>query len=242
MHLGGLIPFWYYYNKFIKAKIQHHLLILLLYWIGAILYYILLVLPLMIYTNYLFLDNREKFIIFYLNLLSSSSFEIITTSIIVTLYLQQYITNQQLKKHINQVEELIHKRTQQLKISIDEVNSANEELRILNKHLDTLVKERTKELENRNIQLSGFAFINSHLLRAPLARILGLSYIITDEVKSLEEKVLLQKFVQACQELDKIVSLMATTVTEESILELEEIEDLQEQIRLISNEIQSKKS
>lgn len=242
MHTGSLIPFWYYYNHFIKIKIKDFRLILLFFFVGAVLYYLVLLIPLFILTSYLFLQVNKTFEMFYYDLFFYSSFEITSTSIIATLYLQQYNTNQKLKNHIDTVEGKIKERTKQLDITIEELNSTNEELKTLNNQLDELVSSRTKELENRNIQLSGYAFINSHLLRAPLARILGLSHIIKDELKSVEEGILMEKFLQSCLELDKIVNLMAEVVTEESVLELNQIEDLQEQIRLISNEIQSKNS
>ncbi len=240
MHISGLVAFWYCYHKFVK-KLDKTLFYIAYFFVGTIVYYVLLVLPILIITNQILELNTQPFGVFYISLLKSASFEITSTTLIVTLYALQYKTNQKLVTHLATVEEQIKQRTTQLSISIEDLNSANEALSDLNNHLDALVSGRTKELENRNIQLTGYAFVNSHLLRAPLARILGLSSIMKDELISLKESNLLDKFLLSCQELDKIVNLMGDIVTEESVLDRTQIEDLQEQIRLISQEIAHKK-
>jgi light-regulated signal transduction histidine kinase (bacteriophytochrome) len=112
-------------------------------------------------------------------------------------------------------------------------------LEAINESLDSMVQKRTQELENRNIQLTGYAFINSHLLRAPLARLLGLSAIIRNELQSLEDIELLEKFLLTCNELDKIVKLMSEFLTADSILSKRQLDELQERIRQIAVEIKA---
>lgn len=87
----------------------------------------------------------------------------------------------------------------------EELTSANDQLADLNRNLEEAVRRRTGELEFQNQQLTEYAFINSHLLRAPLARILGLAQVISREVDTVREKELLTALEQSAHELDQII-------------------------------------
>uniref|UniRef100_UPI00404AB7BE hypothetical protein n=1 Tax=Fulvivirga sp. TaxID=1931237 RepID=UPI00404AB7BE len=50
----------------------------------------------------------------------------------------------------------------------------NQEVSRVNENLEAIVNKRTEELEEKNRQLTEYAYINSHVLRAPVARISGL--------------------------------------------------------------------
>jgi light-regulated signal transduction histidine kinase (bacteriophytochrome) len=54
------------------------------------------------------------------------------------------------------------------------------------------VRERTHELEVQNEKLTEYDFINSHLLRAPLARILGLADLLCLENTSVSDRELIE--------------------------------------------------
>lgn len=87
----------------------------------------------------------------------------------------------------------------------EELNALNEELMTVNEGLEKAVMDRTSTLQMQNEQLAEYAFINSHLLRAPIARILGLANIITHEVKLDKDKQMLEALHITTQELDEIV-------------------------------------
>ena len=87
----------------------------------------------------------------------------------------------------------------------EELSALNEELKITNESLEVAVKHRTSALEKQNKQLSEYAFINSHLLRAPLSRILGLTYIISKEKLDIKDASLLNALTTASEDLDNIV-------------------------------------
>lgn len=60
-----------------------------------------------------------------------------------------------------------------LKIKNDEVTRLMGKLQEMNETLESKVIERTKNIEEQNRKLKEYAFMNSHLVRAPLANILG---------------------------------------------------------------------
>ncbi|MBL7856678.1 MAG: tetratricopeptide repeat-containing sensor histidine kinase [Cyclobacteriaceae bacterium] len=87
---------------------------------------------------------------------------------------------------------------------------------ILAKHSESLekeVNERTKELVKSNLelvrqntQLEQFGFITAHNLRAPVARILGLTNLITGgHLKMPEDSAIIDKLQFTAEELDSII-------------------------------------
>lgn len=76
----------------------------------------------------------------------------------------------------------------------------------VNQSLEERVRIRTRELEVQNEQLAEYAYINSHLLRGPLSRILGLINLIdyTDN-SQVKEKELIEHLRQSGAELDDVV-------------------------------------
>jgi GAF domain-containing protein len=101
------------------------------------------------------------------------------------------------------------------------VNKTNE-IKSINDNLETLVRNRTLELEERNQKLVEYGFINSHLLRAPLTRILGLSDLISREV-TLQEKQMLLHLLDSARELDKVVSRINDTLNENQFITKEDV-------------------
>lgn len=103
----------------------------------------------------------------------------------------------------------LNQRNSEILSMNDELKSLNEELNSVNERLEETVQERTKTLEQRNVQLTEYAFINSHLLRAPLTRVMGLSSLVTKEVKTVQEQQLLDALTASAQELDTIIRKIA---------------------------------
>ena len=83
--------------------------------------------------------------------------------------------------------------------------------------LEEKVQERTRELTERNNQLSEYAFINAHKLRAPLARILGLTDLMSREEHS-QEIIRLNRLVQRESEsLDLIIRSISDAIREDRV-------------------------
>jgi signal transduction histidine kinase len=91
----------------------------------------------------------------------------------------------------------------------------NKQLKEYNDHLEERIETRTRELEKRNAQLTEYAFINSHLLRAPVASILGMIDLLSRTATSDEQKQHLRHLLISSRELDNIVKQI-TQVLEEA--------------------------
>ena len=108
----------------------------------------------------------------------------------------------------------------------EELTSLNEELAITNYTLEATVKRRTIELEKQNEYLTEYAFINSHLLRAPLARIMGLSTLLSIESKESNCKELIEALTKSSYELDLIIRKITDVLYKGNNLSREDINTL----------------
>jgi len=63
----------------------------------------------------------------------------------------------------------------------EELEKQREEIKAINENLESMIVEHTKGIEIKNKELSEYAYINAHLLRAPLSRILGLTALMESD-------------------------------------------------------------
>jgi GAF domain-containing protein len=84
------------------------------------------------------------------------------------------------------------------------IKDQNRKISLMNDVLEERVKQRTEELETQNKRLAEYAFINSHSLRGPLSRILGIINLI-DHNKSVNEPELIEHLKTSGNDLDLIV-------------------------------------
>jgi signal transduction histidine kinase len=71
------------------------------------------------------------------------------------------------------------------------------------------------ELELQNQQLSEYAHINSHLLRGPLARILGIINLLSKSEATDDQKQYLEHLLKASKDLDEIVTKISDVLEHE---------------------------
>ena len=121
-------------------------------------------------------------------------------------------------RHYKDRLEASHREIQEKK---DEILTQNEELRAhqeqithINGQLEQLVHDRTLELERQNHQLAEYAFVNSHLLRAPLARIQGLVYLLERTGQVTAEDLVYAHLKDAVDEFNQIVAKINALVEE----------------------------
>ncbi|NQZ76741.1 MAG: hypothetical protein HRT61_11685 [Ekhidna sp.] len=101
------------------------------------------------------------------------------------------------------------------------VEAQAKELKVLNSDLELKVNERTQELKKRyqeleikTQKLSEYAFINSHLLRAPLSKIMAISSLLSEGDFTLDQK-LNEALISSSNKLDAIIREIAELVSED---------------------------
>ena len=77
-------------------------------------------------------------------------------------------------KLINKQKLELKERNEHLVQAEEEVKATNDQLRQVNDNLELTVAKRTEKIKLKNEKIRKFAFLNSHRVRAPLTRILGL--------------------------------------------------------------------
>lgn len=62
-----------------------------------------------------------------------------------------------------------------------ELRSHQEEITVFNENLESMIVEQTKNIEAKHRELAEYAFINAHLVRGPLSRIMGILYLMEED-------------------------------------------------------------
>jgi len=156
-HLISVYIIWQLYLFFyqrIKGKLN-----LSIFWIVMIfIYYFVLIIPLLIITNYIFgLNTEHTFFVFYSHISRSISSELIITLFFTTLYFVQYLLRVELRTHKNKLEELVALRTKELTSAMAELKSAQQQLIQSEKmaSLGTLIAGIAHEINNPLNYISG---------------------------------------------------------------------------------------
>lgn len=95
-----------------------------------------------------------------------------------------------------------------------QIEQVNQQMALVNENLEKLVKQRTQALEEQNKKLSDYAFFNAHKLRAPLARVLGLTNLLMSGNHINEHPEILRYLKESSEELDSIVRSVSTILDE----------------------------
>jgi signal transduction histidine kinase len=201
MHLIPLFITWFAFRWIDKRQFSN--IQLGLSWVMVCLvYYLVLLYPILIFSYYwVGLTEELNFIDSYTSLFFSGMFELITTTLVTSLYLVQLKIRRYLELNNKDLEALVRQRTAEL-------SHANDELLSMNENLEALVNERTQKIDAQLNQIIKYAHMNSHQVRGPLARILGLMSLIKSESNASEREDLLLKLDESAKELDLIVREM----------------------------------
>jgi signal transduction histidine kinase len=88
-------------------------------------------------------------------------------------------------KQLDKLSAILLQQRDLLELTQDEVQSINE-------NLETIIENRIRKIEEKNAQLEEYAFINAHILRGPLCRVMGLTSLMmesqNDDLASVYEK------------------------------------------------------
>ncbi len=218
MHLVGLLCTWFYYYRFVKKA---HGEKTILYWVAwTFVYYFVLVVPVMLIADILFKNDNSPFFEVYPTVFKSLYFEYLSAMMITTSYLLQLQTKKELKKINLTLEDRISERTNVLNQLNEELRFSHEEIMKLNTNLEKEVGERTASLRIQLEKLNAYAFSNSHEVRAPLARMLGLMHLIKLERSASNIEALLTKLEIESKELDQIIRRMNRILEAEDLIDV----------------------
>lgn len=103
------------------------------------------------------------------------------------------------------------------------IKEQNRKIGHMNEVLEEKVKLRTQELEEQNKVLREYAFINSHVLRAPLSRVLGLINLL--HLDNHTDTNILSMLRKSSDELDQIVRKITLTLDTGAPLRAEQLRD-----------------
>jgi len=94
----------------------------------------------------------------------------------------------------------------------------NEKIRLVNESLEELVKEHTEKVQLQSEKLKNYAFSNSHEVRAPLARLLGLVNLWDDKAITPNDRdFLIQNISKSALELDEVVRKLNEVLKDEDM-------------------------
>ena len=99
-----------------------------------------------------------------------------------------------------------------LQSSYEEILAQDEEIKGINENLESIVRDRTRELEMKNRTLEEYAFINAHQLRSPVASILGLINLMKRIELNTEAKSVMSHLNESTVKLDRIVASISRTI------------------------------
>jgi signal transduction histidine kinase len=85
------------------------------------------------------------------------------------------------------------------------LKASNLEIEKINANLEVVVNERTKKIKDQNELLTEYAYFNSHQVRGPLARILGLISVLHLEFNRDSFGPYIDMLHQASTELDEAI-------------------------------------
>ncbi|NJN26219.1 MAG: tetratricopeptide repeat protein [Cyclobacteriaceae bacterium] len=130
---------------------------------------------------------------------------------ILILVLKLFKSNNAWAKSIQKLNSEIEDKAEALRLM-------NEEVKMINSNLEKAVEDRTDKIKAQNQKLVEYAFINSHEIRGPLARVMGLVYLM-----GLENKILLgdesfAMLMEATFELDHVIKKASQLLENEEIL------------------------
>lgn len=103
------------------------------------------------------------------------------------------------------------------------IKDQNREIAHMNEMLEQRVRQRTEELEDQNKKLMEYAFINSHVLRGPVSRILGLISLF-EHAKTMEVSEIVGLLRKSGEELDTVVKKITEALNQGSHISKEDFD------------------
>ncbi|MDX2191318.1 MAG: hypothetical protein SFY32_15810 [Bacteroidota bacterium] len=134
-----------------------------------------------------------------------------------------------LEKNYKELDEL----NLQISSQYFELEEKNHEISTINEQLEIKVNERTAQLKSRNKQISALLYMNSHLLRAPIARLLGIHQFSEMEKDVENASIILESYKSSVVELDEITKKINLSIEENMDYSIEEINEAWEEFQTL---------
>lgn len=93
-----------------------------------------------------------------------------------------------------------------LKDKNKEIKEKALELEILNNNLEQIVEERTSVIRKKDVKLKEYSFLNAHIVRGPLANILGLTKLLKTELAEDEKHEMINHLHYSAGKLDDVLT------------------------------------
>jgi tetratricopeptide (TPR) repeat protein len=122
------------------------------------------------------------------------------------------------KQSITTLENLnkeISEKHEEILSQAEELVKANREISRMNESLELEVTQRTRKIETQSRMLIEYAYSNAHNVRAPLARILGLSMLMANEPSETRIKEYNERMHESALELDVVIREMTLRLQDE---------------------------
>ncbi|WP_296618677.1 histidine kinase dimerization/phospho-acceptor domain-containing protein [Marivirga sp.] len=201
MHAIPLFILWYSY-QWIKKFDLTAVNLGIIWFVNSLIYYCILLYPMLILSYWLFGYNQDlAFLPSYKSIFISGTLEMMATAFVSSIYLVQMDYRRKLENNNKNLERIVNQRT-------EELSKTNNELIELNSNLENIVEERTQIVQEQLKRITKYVHMNSHEVRAPLARILGLLQLIKKETSEENKKNMLDLILVSSKELDVIVKKM----------------------------------
>jgi len=123
--------------------------------------------------------------------------------------------NDELKEKIHEISqqnELLNFQQGEIFNKSEALHRQKEEIQTINESLELRVKERTKVLEEKNQQLTEYAFINSHVLRSPVSTMMGLINLMEYTDLPADEKKVYEHLKATAKILDNVVFKISNAI------------------------------
>ncbi|NJL15415.1 MAG: hypothetical protein HC913_22020 [Microscillaceae bacterium] len=132
------------------------------------------------------------------------------------LILQKQLTSN-LEQQVSLRTQSLEKATEEILAQTEALQQQKEEILSLNQHLEATVKTRTAQMNQQNETLREYASLNAHKVRGPLARILGLIYLLQHQPPETlaEAQALLQSVTLCVQQLEETITSLQARMREE---------------------------
>ncbi|MBL0740653.1 tetratricopeptide repeat protein [Chryseolinea lacunae] len=116
-----------------------------------------------------------------------------------------YLNKKRFARELEVLNKEIYDKHEEILTQAEELSEANDEIRRINDNLEQEVLHRAARIKKQNEMLIDYAYFNAHNVRGPLARIMGLTYLMKGELSVERIKEYNQHLSTSAHELDHVV-------------------------------------